>query len=131
MFYNIKKVVLFLKKAEPQLLKKVVKSDKKTKNIFLHTSIKISGNFDIKHLWWSKTDWSKEIKKDSKKRYSTNFSSSHQEVSFIFRISPSVYLHIIKTDISSGQQPAKICQNPDIRTNSPCFHILPCWNAFY
>ena len=38
------------------------KSDKK-QNIFLHNSIKISGNFDIKHLRWSKTDLSKEIKK--------------------------------------------------------------------
>ena len=37
-------------------------------------------------------------KKGSKKTYSTNFSSS-QKVSFIFKISPPVYLPIIKTDI--------------------------------
>ena len=74
------------------------KSDKK-QNIFLHNSIKISGN-----LQWSKTDLSKELKNCSKKRYSTNFSSSHPEVlckkpTFIFKISPAVYLHIIKIDI--------------------------------
>ena len=40
----------------------------------------MSVNFDIKHLQWSKTDLSKETKKDSKKRYCTDFRSSHQEV---------------------------------------------------
>ena len=35
----------------------------KTENNFLHNSIKNSGNFDIKHLPWSKTDLSKETKK--------------------------------------------------------------------
>ena len=36
----------------------------KSRNIFLHTSTKISENFDIKHLQWSNTDLSKEtIKK--------------------------------------------------------------------
>ena len=58
--------------------KSFVKNRKKTENIFLHSSNKISGNFDIKNLWWSKTDFSKEMKKYSK-RYSTNFSSSHPE----------------------------------------------------
>ena len=50
--------------------------------MFLHTNINISGNFDIKHLQWSKTDLSEETKKDylKLKRYSTNFSSSHPEV---------------------------------------------------
>ena len=51
--------------AKPQLLEKVSwKIRQKAENIFLHNSIKISGNFDIKHLWWSKTDLSKEIKKN-------------------------------------------------------------------
>ena len=36
-------------------------------------------NFNIKHLQWSKADLPKE-KKDSKERYSTNFSSSRPEV---------------------------------------------------
>ena len=51
--------------AKPQLLEKVSwKIRQKSENIFLHNSIKISGNFDIKqHLRWSKTDLSKEIKK--------------------------------------------------------------------
>ena len=44
------------------------------------TSIKISENFDIKHLRWSETDLSKETKKDSKKRYCTNFRSCRREV---------------------------------------------------
>ena len=35
----------------------------KAENIFLHTSINISVNFDIKHLWWSKADLFKETKK--------------------------------------------------------------------
>ena len=35
----------------------------KAENIFLHTSIKISENFDIKYLQRSKADLSKEIKK--------------------------------------------------------------------
>ena len=36
---------------------------------------KIPENFDIKHLGWSKIDLSKEIKKGSKKRFSTSFRS--------------------------------------------------------
>ena len=60
--------------------KSFVKNRIKTRKNFLHNSIKISGNFDIKHLRWSKTDISKETKKCSKKRYSTNFSSNHMEV---------------------------------------------------
>ena len=36
-------------------------------------------NFNIKHLQWNKADLPKE-KKDSKERYSMNFSSSHPEV---------------------------------------------------
>ena len=67
----------FIKKRLQQKFR--VKSDKK-QNIFLHNSFKISENFDIKHLRWSKTDLSKETKKDSKKRYCTNFRNSHQEV---------------------------------------------------
>ena len=48
--------------------------------------------------------------KCSKKRYATNFSSSHsevqcKEVSPIFKILPPFGLHIIKIDIISGQQP--------------------------
>ena len=35
----------------------------KAENIFLHTNIKISENFDIKHLQRSKANLSKEIKK--------------------------------------------------------------------
>ena len=52
----------------------------KSRNIFLHTSIKNLENFNIKHLRWSKTDLSKEAKKDSKERHSMNFSSSRPEV---------------------------------------------------
>ena len=45
----------------------------------MHTSKKISENFDIKHLQQSKTNLSKETKiKASKKRYTTSFRSSHQ-----------------------------------------------------
>ena len=65
-------------------MKKVsCKIGQKAENISLHTSIKISENFIIKHLRWSKADLSKETnkqKKDSKERYSTNFSSSRPEV---------------------------------------------------
>ena len=43
-----------------------VKSDKK-QNIFLHTRFKISWNFDITHLHWSKTDLCKEQKKKKKR----------------------------------------------------------------
>ena len=50
----------FIKKRLQQKFR--VKSDKK-QNIFLHNSFKISENFDIKHLRWSKTDLSKETKK--------------------------------------------------------------------
>ena len=39
----------------------------KGENIFLHTSIKISENFDIKHLRWSKADLFKE--KQQQKRF--------------------------------------------------------------
>ena len=38
------------------------KSDKK-QNIFLHNSIKILGNLNIKCLQWSKSDLSKEMEK--------------------------------------------------------------------
>ena len=49
--------------------KSFVKNQIKTENIFLHNSMKISGNFDIKqHLQWSKTDLSKEIKKNVLRR---------------------------------------------------------------
>ena len=36
--------------AKPQLLQKSFVKNCKTENIFLHNSIKISGNFNIKHL---------------------------------------------------------------------------------
>ena len=57
-----------------QLLEKVsCKIRLKAEYIFLHTSYKISENFDIKHLQRSKTDLSKETKtkllrKDTVKR---------------------------------------------------------------
>ena len=58
----------------------------------------------MKCLRWSKADLSKETKrKDSKERYSTNFSSSHPEVyckKGVFKALPPVYLHIIKIDIN-------------------------------
>ena len=41
---------------------------------------RISENFDIKHLPQSKADLSKETKKNSKKRYRTNFRSSLQRL---------------------------------------------------
>ena len=66
-----------------QLLAKVsCKIKQKAENIFLHTSNKISENFDSKHLQRSKTDLSKETKKGSKKRYSTSFRSSHLKLLF-------------------------------------------------
>ena len=37
------------------------KIGQKAENIFLHISIKISENFNIKHLRWSKTDLNKKI----------------------------------------------------------------------
>ena len=49
----------------------------RAENIFLHTITKIPENFGIKHLQYSKVNISKETKKSSKKRYSTNFRSSH------------------------------------------------------
>ena len=56
-------------------------------------------NFNIKHLQWSKADLPKE-KKDSKERYSTNFSSSRPEVYSKKKVSlknlPPVYWHITK-----------------------------------
>ena len=64
----------------PQLLEKVsCKIGLKAENILLYTSIKISENFDTKHLQWNKTDLSKETE-DFEKRYSMNFSSSSSEV---------------------------------------------------
>ena len=56
---------------------------KKQKILFytpVYTSIIISEIFNIKHLWCSKADLSKEEKKDFQERYSTNFSSSRPEV---------------------------------------------------
>ena len=40
-----------------------MQNQKKSRNIFLHTIIKISENSDIKHLRWSKAYLSKETKK--------------------------------------------------------------------
>ena len=66
----------------------------------------------------------------SKKRYSTNFSSSQQEVqckkvSFIFKILPPVYLHVIKIDIT---QWTTICIN--LSKSLYQNNILSCWNGF-
>ena len=61
--------------------KSFMKNRLKRRNSFLQTSIKISENFCMKHLLWSKTDSFKETKKrDSKERYSTNFSGSRTEL---------------------------------------------------
>ena len=49
----------FIKKRLQQKFR--VKLDKR-QNIFPHNSFKISGNFDIKHLRWGKTDLSQETK---------------------------------------------------------------------
>ena len=81
------------------------KSDKKQKIFFyICTSIKILENINIKDLQWSKADdLSKEKKRDSKERYSTNFSSSHSEVHCkkgVLKNSPPVYWHITKIDIN-------------------------------
>ena len=40
----------------------------------------MSENADVKYLRWSKTNLSKETKKDSKKRYAANLRSSRREV---------------------------------------------------
>ena len=48
-------------------------------------TIKISENFDIKHLRWSKIELSKEKKKEYKKSYSTTFRSSRLEMFCIKR----------------------------------------------
>ena len=44
----------FFKKEIIAIWKIHAKSDKEVENIILHSSIKISENFDIKHLRWSK-----------------------------------------------------------------------------
>ena len=49
-------------------------------NVSCKIGKKMSENFNIKHLRWSKADLPKEKKKDSKERYSTKFSSSRREV---------------------------------------------------
>ena len=74
----------------------------KAENIFLHTSIKISENFDIKYLQRSKADLSKEIKKFLGK------DTLRVSEAVIWRCSvkkpslknlPTVYLHIFEMDI--------------------------------
>ena len=92
-----------------------------------YTSIKISKYFDITHLQQNKTDISKETKNPVKKdtlpiSQAVVLRCSAKKKSL--KMLSTVYLHIIEIDISSGQQPAKICQNPDIRKNSPLFNIL-------
>ena len=65
--------------------------------------IKIPENFNIKHLHRSKTDLSKETKKETLKRDNLRISvavvcrDTFKKVSL--KLSPSVYLHIIKIDI--------------------------------
>ena len=74
-----KKIKFLYKSTTTAIGKSFVKNQIKTENIFLHNSIKISGNFGIKHLQWSRFI-QRNKKKCSKKRYFTNFSSSHLEV---------------------------------------------------
>ena len=67
--------------------------------------MKISGNFDIKHLRWSKADLSKETKKILKKDTLQILVAVIQrfnvkKLSFIFKTLPPVYLNIIKIDIN-------------------------------
>ena len=68
--------IKFLHKRETRAIRKrFIKNQIKIRNIFLYTSSKFSGNFNIKHLRWSKTDLFKETKSDSKKIYSMNIRS--------------------------------------------------------
>ena len=100
----LKKDQILIQEQNHSYLKKFcVKLDKK-RNIFLHTIIKISRNLDIKHLRWNKTDLSKETKKILRRdtlRISVAVIGRFKvkKVSFIFKNSPPVYLHIIKIDI--------------------------------
>ena len=75
----------------------------KKQKIFFCTTVSKFQNFNIKNLQWSKTNFSKETKQDSKKRYfTTNFRSSHWEL-FCKKSSPKnpppVYMHIMISDI--------------------------------
>ena len=73
-----------------------------SKNTFLHTSIKISENFDIKNLQWSKADLSKETKKLPRKD-TLRVSEVAIRISSIekapFKNFSPVYLLIIEIDI--------------------------------
>ena len=74
----------------------------KSRNIFLHISAKISENFDIKSLRWTKQIYPKKQKKILRKdtlRISevVVLRCSVKKVSL--KILPAVYLHIIKIDI--------------------------------
>ena len=75
---------------------------KTAENIFLHTSTKISENFNIKYLQWTKTYSSKETKQDILRRdtlrisVATIWRFTTKNVSL--KILPPVYLHVIKRD---------------------------------
>ena len=77
--------------------------ESKVENIFLHTSIKFSENFDIKHLQRSKADLSKETKKILGND-TLRVSEAVIQRFFVKKVSlknlPPVYLHIIKVDIT-------------------------------
>ena len=121
-----------------------VKSNKK-QNIFLHISIKISENLDITHLDQNKADLSKEIKKASKKRYSTSFRSSRLKV-FCKKVKKFSHLFIcILLEQTSGSghlsKSVKILISEKIALSSIFYFkqvlfsvdqsIKMCWNGFY
>ena len=84
---------------------------------------KISENFNIKHLLWSKADLFQEIRHTHKKKKILRRDALRISVAAIrsctvkkvpLKILPPIYLYVMKMTLSSGQKPVLTCQNPDI-----------------
>ena len=97
-----KKIELLHKRETTGIGKSFMQNQIKAENIFLHTSKKISENFDIKHLQQSKTDLSKKTKKKASKKDTLRVSEAVIRkpcVKVSLNILPPVYLHITETGI--------------------------------
>ena len=82
--------IKFLHKDFTAIGKSFLQNQKKSRNIFLHTSVKISENFHIKHLWWTKTDLSKETKKKILRKDTLQISEAVIQVCFLKKVSLKV-----------------------------------------
>ena len=100
---SLKKIKFLYKSKTRAVGKSCVKNRVKNKIFFCTTASKFQEISTLNIYDGAKQIYPKKYKKCSKRRYSTNFNSSHLEVQckkvpFIFKISPTVYLHVIKID---------------------------------